>query len=468
MLLNDLKPLIRQFWIFGLGCALLLAAFFGVRERINYSPMYEASASFTVKVVNPLYAGSNGYNAETVIQMEKTFPYILSSNALHEHVKESLGITYLPSVKASAIDGTNVFTLRVRDSDPQRAYDVLNAVIECYPEVAEFVLGPTKMVLLDESGVPAHPINSYSVVTAAVKGAILALAAWLGILLVIALSRNTIRNEDELKQLLNCTCLGTVPAMKVVGKNTSCPMVTQEHGAKRFADSMRLLQLHMETEMDKSKHKSQHHPETAAAEKKSRVLLISSAVPSEGKTTVAANLAITLAQTGKNVLLMDCDLRNPSVGKAFHIRNERGILEYMDGTVDMKELIKKTKISNLFLITAGKTRRKDVADQVADERITAMIGAMRKVFDYIILDTAPCGLLADAAEVAKAADYAMLVVRQDHASRSQVLDGARFLTDSKLPLIGAVLNGAKQDGDEHYGYGYGYGYGYSYGHRRRK
>lgn len=441
-LLGKLGPHMKRYWALGLVLVVMMAGILGFLEKKGYVPEYEASASFTVKVVNPLYAAANGYNAETAEQMERTFPYILSSNALREYVKDHLGITRLPAARAEVINGTNVFTLRVRDTDPKRAADVLHAIIECYPAVSEYVLGPTKMILLDDSGVPTRPVASQRIPMAIAMGAALGFALWLAILMMLSALRNTVNDEDELKQLLSCPCLGALPAMKVVGKNASCPMVTQEHGQRGFADAMHLVQLHLETELKKSNHK---------------VVLISSAVPSEGKTTTAANLAITMAQKGKRVLLIDCDLRSPSVARAFGIRNEGGLLEFLDGSLSVKQLMKKTSVPNLYLITGGKTKKANIADQISGERFGKVMEAVKRFFDYIILDTSPCGMLADASELAELADCAVMVVRRDHAARSQILDGARFLTDSKLPLIGAILNGAKAKGNDNYGYGYGYG-----------
>lgn len=115
----------RRFWILALVLAILCAGVMSTVNWMSYTPMYKASVSFTVKVVNPLYADINAYNTKTVEQMEATFPYILTSTALQQKVKEHLGISYMPSVSAEALAGSNIFVMSVRDADPQRAYDVL-------------------------------------------------------------------------------------------------------------------------------------------------------------------------------------------------------------------------------------------------------------------------------------------------------------------------------------------------------
>jgi capsular polysaccharide biosynthesis protein len=123
------------------------------------------------------------------------------------------------------VQGSNIFTLVARDTNPQRAQDILDAVIVCYPEVADFVIGPTKMVLLDESGVPQVPSNSFDLKSSIKSGAILGVGVWFALALLIAMTKSTIHNEDELKRVLNVDCLGEIPMGKVTFRGTS-PIIT--------------------------------------------------------------------------------------------------------------------------------------------------------------------------------------------------------------------------------------------------
>lgn len=442
-LLSGILNAAKRTWLAGLIMILICTAVSTANAYRKYTPIYEASASFTVKVINPLYAAANGYNAQTAEQMEKTFPYVLSSNALQERVKTYLDVSRIPPVTAEVISGTNVFTLRVRDTDPQSAYDVLSAVITCYPEVAEFVIGPTSMVLLDDSGVPTQPVNRFSVAVSAGMGAAIGAAVWIAVCGLLAFSRNTVHDEDELQQLLNTPCIGTLPSTKILGKMEKQPMLHQDHGKSGFSEAIRLLGMHAEREL---------------REQNKKVLLVSSAVPGEGKTTVSSNLAMALAASGHRVLLVDCDLRSPSVARAFQLENEAGLAEFLEGTISIKNVMKHTFLKNLYVIPGGKEPRSDPEKLLSDKRFSRLVTAAKGIFDCIIFDTSPCGLLADASEAAELAECAVMVVRQDYSQRHQILDGVRYLTDSKIPLIGSVLNGTRGNNANGYGYGYNYGY----------
>ena len=188
MLSDFLRGAKHLLWL-GILLVLLASAVFSGWTYLSYTPKYQATASFTVYVSNPLQAEVRTYNTATAEQMAKTFPYILTSRALSDMVMQELGIPTMPAVSASVLKNTNIFTLTVTSGDPQLAYDVLNAVIEYYPDVAEFVVGSTVMNLLDESGVPSAPVNSRNYGSAIKKGVLAGVVVWAAIVLLFAFMR---------------------------------------------------------------------------------------------------------------------------------------------------------------------------------------------------------------------------------------------------------------------------------------
>ena len=190
-----------------------------------------------------------------------------------------------------------------------------------------------------------------------------------------------------------------------------------------------------------------------------KVLIVSSAIPGEGKTTVSVNLAIALARNGKRVLLIDCDMYNPSVERALKPTIGKVLGSFTFGKTEKKANVHALTIRNLFTVLLTQGKGSD-GRFLSSADLRQLVQSSRKGFDYVILDTPPCSLLADTAEMSSAADCALMVVRQDYASRDKILDGARLLTDSGLPLIGCVMNGVtgtQRAGGYNYGYGYGYG-----------
>ncbi len=457
VLLDDFLRQAKRLWLLGLLLVLICGAGLTFVKSRGYSPSYEAYSSFTVRVVNPLYGGISSYNERTAQVMADTFPSILTSDLLKARVAETLGLKNLSGVAISASSKASILTLTVRSADPQKAYDVLNAVIECYPRVAEFVVGSTELILLDESGVPTAPTAVFHYRNTAIKGAMVGAALWFCLVAVLILMKNTIHNEDELRRTLNVPCLGQVPAVKVT-RRMPVPLIHRHKELGGFAESMRLLRLRVEKAME---------------EEERKVLLVSSAIPGEGKTTVSVNLAVSLAQKGKKVLLIDCDLRNPSVvstlsTKVRPLSSRNSMVDYIRGKATIMEMIQPTELENLFIIPGGSGAKGSFTGQLSDERVARLIQAGKNLYDYVILDTPPCSLLADAAEMAELADCGLMVIRQDYAARDQIVDGIERLGDGKLPIIGCAFNAARKGITSGYGYGYGYGDGYGYGYGKRR
>ena len=447
LFLQDLLQTLRRLWLLLAAALIVCISALCWQTYRSYRPVYKASATFTVCVTNALQSEIRSYNTATAEQMAKTFPYILTSGALSERVVQELGISAMPAVSASVLSNTNIFTLTVSSGDPQLAYDVLQSVIRNYPEVAEFVVGPTVMRLLDDSGVPQRPENARDYRQAAKRGAIAAACIWLAVSFGLTMLRSTVHNEEELRALVNLRILGVLPQVR--GQRKTGYLLyrpdddRQDHPG--FMEAVRLMRIRTEKQMQ---------------EQNAQVLLVSSATAGEGKTTVAANLAAALAAGGARTLLIDCDLRSPSVAESMRRKNSEGFVEYLRKNASCGQIIwQNPENRNLFCIFAGGPCR-DAAELLAKPEAKMFVDACRKPFQYIILDTPPAGLLADASEAAALADAAIVTVRQNFASKTQILEAVRSLTDSQLPILGCVINYASGStfGGGYYSYGYGKAY----------
>ena len=200
----------RLWWLFiGLIIICAVQSYFSVST--SYQSKYVASA--TVSVTS---AGGMDYvNAQSAQQMAEVFPYILTSGVLKDVVAEDMGLDSMPgSIDVKADDGTNLLTISVSGNDPQMAYKTLKSVIKNYPKVAEFVLGETKLTILDETGIPTdtkrEEVIRGSYKRGALKGAIIGCV----ILLLYVLSRRTVKSRKELRKNINLQDLGSIPYVR--------------------------------------------------------------------------------------------------------------------------------------------------------------------------------------------------------------------------------------------------------------
>lgn len=173
-----------------------------------------------------------------------------------------------------------------------------------------------------------------------------------------------------------------------------------------------------------------------------KTILITSSISGEGKSTVAGNLAISLSKNNHKVLVIDCDLRRPSLHNKFNIENEYGVGEVLLGDNELKSSIKKID-SRLSVLTAGKIKN-DTAELFATENMKQLLDEVRITYDYIIIDSAPIIPVADTSVLARVIDAAVLVVRANKSIEKLVIQGYEKLKKTSIKILGTVSNDSKR------------------------
>lgn len=179
-----------------------------------------------------------------------------------------------------------------------------------------------------------------------------------------------------------------------------------------------------------------------------KVLLVTGAEPGQGATTAAANLADALAERGHKVVLVDCNLRHPKLHELFHIPNEKGLTDVLDGKMELKQALQKVPDGHLSLLSTGPVATTTMHTLNAD-RVEAMIASLRAQFDYILLDT-PALTVADGASFAPYADGMILVARRSHVQRTAVESAGEYLSKFEGKFLGLVVNEAEGHPDWSY------------------
>lgn len=452
---NFFRIFFRRLWVVILA-AVIGGSAMGYRSYKAYTPYYEAKAIFAVSAgytyALDVQSYSTYYDTAAARQVVSTFSDIISTEAMRELIAQSLGKdTFNATINASlAAENSNLFALTVRSSDPQEAYDVLNAVMENYPRVAAMVLGDTRIYVIEEATVPASPANSRSWKGSAVKGAILGAGVVVLIMGIIALSIHTVNSADDLKNAVSIKCLGTLPYCRVkkrTGGNGSI-LITESSASRPFTEAILTVRARL-----------LHYCKKNDA----KVILITSTVPGEGKTTLAANLAVSLAQNGSKVILVDADLRLQSLRRFFRVCHEsRGLVDALEAQNPyLPGFLTDVGVENLKLISGGSSAAP--FSILRSKKIKNIFEKLRDMADYVIVDTPPSGMLSDAESFIRYSDGVIYVIKADYASRSQIIDNIQSLSENRAEMIGYVIGGVRQTGGN-YGYGYGskYGYGYNY------
>ncbi|GAA0753115.1 CpsD/CapB family tyrosine-protein kinase [Clostridium sartagoforme] len=185
-------------------------------------------------------------------------------------------------------------------------------------------------------------------------------------------------------------------------------------------------------------------------DKEYKVIMVTSSEPGEGKSTTAGNLALCLAQGEKKVILVDCDLRKPSLHKKFKISNIVGLSDVMIGKEELATAMHRYN-NNLVILTSGKIPP-NPSEMLSSKAMTTLLDALKKNFDYIILDTPPVQAVTDSQILATKADGAILVVRAERTKKDSVQNAISLLKKVNANIIGTVLNGLDNSRNKYYYY----------------
>lgn len=444
-LLEDLLRGMAHFWIPIVLSAVLLSALFAWRGLRSFHPTYKVETNVSVATDT----GGGDQSQSTANLLGKVFPYILTSGLLNDIVAEDLGKSYVPgAIKVTNVPNTPLLTISVTSSSQADADAILQSVIMNYPKVAQYVVGSTTLSIIGERKSSIAESSNNVILRSVRNGTIIALFLGAVAGLLYAISYKTIKTPADIRAVVNTTYLGTLPVYrkkKRKNKENAGINILETNAQQSYLEVLRQIRTKLERKLNKHK---------------AKVLMVTSSIPGEGKSTVSANLAISMAMNGKKVLLVDCDLRNPSLKE---VLNENGSYPGIVSVLERKTPFTKAIASyenegiSLHLLFGADDPTSHI-EILGNEIMKQFLDYVRDKYDLIILDTPPSAMLADAMLLASYVDATLYVIMYDYARRQYVIDGITELTDAGVYIAGCIIN-AGPDSSTGYGYGYGYGYG---------
>lgn len=251
----------------------------------------------------------------------------------------------------------------------------------------------------------------------------------------------SIRNADQVEQRTGLAAIAAVPRIKarpvLGGGGAMLPVVADRRGL--VAEAFRTMRATLALIGDRDKH---------------RVFLITSAIPGEGKTFTSCNFAATLAQQGFTTLIIDADLRKPSVSKILFNENRKpGLSELLLGTASLEEAVIPSKVENLYVLPAGGIAP-NPSELLAQSQLRELFDDLRSRFDRIVVDSSPVLAVRDPLLLAPLVDTSCLIVRAGHSPSKASVQAVRLMAEADAPAAGVVLNAVRQGSSSYYAYSY--------------
>lgn len=439
----DLPTLIydvlSNWWAIFLG-ALAAAMLTFVIVNETYVPQYTTRTTFVVSSKDDFNASSNLSSANNMAQ---TFKIILKSNVMRKILMEELGTEISEEeIQAEVVGGTNLLLLTATADSPKEAIDLIHAIMENYTSISYYTAGDAVLDVLEESSIPMSPDNPLNVESTVKKVFLIAIAALCALFGFSSYMRDTVKQEEEIERKLDARSLGVIPYERknktlrdVISRKKRALLVNDPLAGFAFVENYKKLATKVDYQMGKEGRK---------------VLVVTSVSENEGKSTVAANLAICLAEQSKKVLLIDGDFRRPSQFLIFDKNPEENqeLGEVLKGNSGAELKFWESNVPGLGLLL-GRNCYSSSTELVHSKKMKQLLNACKEQVDYIIIDSPPTGLMGDAEALAGYADAVLMTVRQNFVFSEDINDALDSFREHHSKVLGVVLNSARSF--QHYG-----------------
>lgn len=449
--LRDFLKLLRTRWV--TVCVTTLVALLGAAAvTLLTTPLYQASTRLFVSTpagssLSDIYQG-NRFSQERVV----SYAQLLMGETLAQRTIDKLGLGVSASelqsrVKASAKLDTVLINVQVLDESPVRARDIANTLSDEFVtmvrelETPEDGASPDARVVVEQrasiSDTPVVPKTTRNLGI----GLVLGLALGVGLAVLRDLLDNTVKDRETLEEIAGAAIVGSVPLDKERRKQAA---ISFDRDNSAIAEAFRKLRTNLQF---------------LAVDNPPRVIVVTSSMPNEGKSTTAINIALALAEAEHDVVLVDGDMRRPMLDQYLDLVGPVGFSTVLSGGASLSESIQKTRFPGLSVLTSGAVPP-NPSELLASLAAKKLLSELRAQFDYVIVDSTPLLAVTDAALLAAGADGVFIMARFGQTKREQLAHAVGNLRSVGAPLLGAVFTMVPSRGNSAYSYSYSYGYSY--------
>ncbi|MCX6399630.1 MAG: polysaccharide biosynthesis tyrosine autokinase [Propionibacteriales bacterium] len=421
---------LRRRWI-SVAALVLVALAASSAITFTRTPAYESRAQIFLTVdvrdTTDAYAASLFASGRA-----SSYADLASSTELASRVIDQLGLNLTSEelasrINAEVVESTSLIELRVVDPDPERAQLIAGVVTTEFTKYVADLETPTAgsssqivAKVTDEASLNRSQVSP-DVVLNLVVAVLIGLLTGVALAVARDLLDRTIRTADHVAELTESPVLASIG---FDGDIRTAPLLTDLGGFAARTEAFRLLRTNLQfIDLD-------HQP---------RCLVITSAVPGEGKTMTSTNLAVALAQTGRNTLIIDADLRRPRVATTLGLDPAVGLTTALVGKTEIHDAIQVHEASGLHVLASG--AKPPNPTEILQSKITQdLIRRLRSSYDMVIIDAPPLLPVADASVLAKLADGVIIVVRHGKTTKDQVNEAINRLNQVGARLYGVVVN----------------------------
>ena len=379
---------------------------------------------------------TSAYNSLTTTQsMASVFVEVFKSNVLREKIQDQMPDKQFDgTINTTTIPETNLLIVRVTSENPATSFRALNLLIDNYSSISDYVFSNAQLEVIKDPVVPVAPSNPLNLESKYWLVSIISCVLAVSGIVALYLLHDTVKTPIAARRTVDARLLRTINherknktlQAKLQRKNIA-PLITNSLIKKDFIEDNLSLSSALE-----------YH----ARKRKQQVIMVTSVGENEGKSTIAANLALALAEKGRRVVLLDCDFRKPSLHKIFEmpVKKENTLTSYLlQEDVALQSCLIENKKHKILLGISHSSGR-NITKLLNNGKLPALLQQLRTQVDYVIMDTPPMLAAADTETIATMVDTSVLVVRSDFMPTSSINEGLDRLRKSAPEVCGFVLN----------------------------
>ena len=435
--LDYLKKYSLMIVCFILFCVLVI----GVFDRFFKVPLYQSNTTVVlVKDDNKDDVESDTINQNDIQINQKlvsTYSEIIKSRLVLNQVIRELNLDYTfeklyKEISVSQVADTAILKIVVTDKTKENSRNIANKVAEVFTKEISSIYKLNNVSVIDEALTPSIPSNINIMKDIVIVG-MLSFAGSIAIVFVIFYFDDTLRSIDDMEEEIKTPVIA-----KVYKDNNGIDLIVEKKPNAVASESIRTLRTNLQF---------------SSVDEKIKTILVTSSVPSEGKSFVAANLASAFAQTGKRVLIVDCDLRKGRQHKIFGVSGKKGLSNLLIGEIEKyKEYVAKTNVKDVYLIPRG-IFPPNPSELLNSKKNALLITLLKKDFDIVILDGAPIIGLSDSLILSSIVDKVLVVSALNYTKKTDLRNTITALNNVNANIAGFVANNLVH-GKGGYGYYY--------------
>lgn len=442
-LLTIVKCIIKdilQRWILIVAVMIVFGSVFDFMKTVTYVPQYGTSMTAT------LSGGEDTFkNIDKVQSYVNTLDYLMNSNNAKSYVKKKMPISKTTYKAEVTLKQANVVKIKVTADTKREAYFSIKLLNDWYSENTERYSFPYNITVLKENKFSTKPVNPNSHIKNFLIGTVgsgFVLSCLFGLYFFL---RDTIKSEEEVENKLDTRLYAKLPfevKKREDARNKKAILITSLKTSFFFRESMNKLRSKVEASSDKHGYKS---------------FMITSAYENEGKSSVAANLALALAKNGHKTILVDTDFNKPAVFKIFELDGSKNLNKAIESTTSWRSQVVSDRSGLDLLPCSQDTLKSEILTN--SKKLDEIMKELREEYDFVIVDTSPAYLLNEPMAMNELVDATLFIVRQDYATSDVINETVKRLTYVKDNVLGVVFKNVVSEGNKgtsNYNNRYGY------------